>query len=178
MHNPVHYHPHSYTHFHIPAHLICPSGVDWHSPLEEIKCAHAVLAQLDVHLSLKLIWGFSMSTTPTACTYRPPHAHSPVSLYIPDTLLSLLTLERIKLVAAVLPSSHLNQMFIWSLVYWVDFGTTGSVKLGKKKENKHFLLLLKTFCRYVFSSSVSFMLFNCNAERKSLWHLWFQQQQI
>lgn len=116
----------------IPAHLICPSSVDWHSPLEEIKCAHAVSAQLDVHLSSKLIRSASVRSVPAACTR---HMHVPQFHWT-----HLLLHHRCrhwreqKLAVAALPSFALESdvCTMLSSVRWLDFRTTGTVSLCER----------------------------------------------
>lgn len=157
------------THLRIPAHLICPGTVDWHSPLEEIKRAHAVSAQLEVHLSLKLVWSVSASSVPITCTHAThPCARPPISQSTPATLLRLLSLQKMKLVAAV------------SLFFPLESGVGhwDRWELWKWKENT-FKILSQTRCRFVvFFNNLSSVPFNCSAERRSLGCLWLQRPQI
>lgn len=165
----------------IPAHLICPSSVDWHSPLEEIKCAHAVSAQLDVHLSSKLIRSVSVRSVPAACT---SHMHVPQFHWT-----HLLLHHRCrhwreqKLAVAALPSFALESdvyTVICALTWFQDNWHCESVwKLPHRGFSVTAILrFLKHFVGMCFSFNISCVLFNCHTERRSLWRLWIQQQQI
>lgn len=174
-------HKHTHMRVLIPAHLICPSSVDWHSPLEEIKCAHAVSAQLDVHLSSKLIRSVSVRSMPATCTR---------SVHVPQFHQAHLLLhhrcrhwreQKLAVcgyaffctwigclrghLCAGLISGQLHCEAVWKLPHRGLLVTA-------------ILCFLKHFVGMCFSSNISCVLFNCHTERRSLWCLWIQQQQI